>query len=86
MNMKSSPCEQTHSYDFNSCIDDKIATMIGCKPFWVSENSNGLQNCTDVRQLSAFLDKVRETQGMDDGTLFNHYQCLKPCSYMEYKV
>ncbi len=83
--MKRSPCEQTHPYDFNSCIDNKIATMIGCKPFWLPKK-DGLKNCTDVRQLNAFLDKVRETQGMDDDTLFNHYQCLKPCSYMEYKV
>ena len=86
MNMKGSQCEQSQPYNFDSCINGKIAIMIGCKPFWVTENINGLQNCTDARQLSAYLDKVRLAQGMDDNTLYNHFQCLKPCSYVEYKV
>ena len=86
MNLKGSRCEQSQPYNFDSCINGKIATMIGCKPFWVSENINGLQNCTDARQLSAYLDKVRLAQGMDDNTLYDHFQCLKPCSYVEYKV
>ena len=86
MNLKRNPCQQLHPYDFNSCINGKIATMIGCKPFWIYENIKGLRNCTKAAQLSAFLDKVRLVQGMDDNTLYHQFSCLKPCSYVEYKV
>ena len=86
MNLKRSPCEKLLPYDFNSCIHGKLATLIGCKPYWISENIDGLKNCTSAAQLSAFLDKVRLVQGMDDNTLYHHLNCLKPCSFVEYKV
>ena len=86
MNTKRSPCEKFQPYDYNFCVDSKIATMIGCKPFWISENIDGLKNCTNATHLSAFLDEVRHTQGMDDNTLYKYSSCLKPCTYVEYTV
>ena len=86
LSRKSSPCEPSEDYDFNACIHDKIAKIIGCKPFWKPKNPNGLANCTEVNELSRYLYELKTTGHMDEQSLLDHYSCLKPCSYMEYQV
>ena len=86
LNMKTNPCEPSSEYVFDSCIGGKIAKEFGCKPFWMSSNMTELDNCTKARELTRFLDRVRESQGMDDATLYENFGCLKPCSYMNYQV
>ena len=60
---------------------------MGCTPFWISKNNNnGLVNCTRASELSGFLERVKAAGHMDDKSLFEHFEFLKPCSYMEYQV
>ena len=86
LSRKSSPCEPSEDYDFNSCIFDEIAKNIGCKPFWITKNPNGLTNCTEANDLIRYLYELKTTGHMDEQSLLDRYSCLKPCSYMEYQV
>ena len=86
LNRESSPCEAAKNYDFNSCVNDGIATSFGCKPFWISKSLNGLTNCSESSDLLRHLKELKITGHMDEQSLLERYSCLKPCSYTEYQV
>ena len=86
LSRESSPCEPSENYIFNSCILDKLAKKIGCKPFWITRNLNGLTNCTEASDLFRYLYDLKNTSHTDEQSLMELYSCLKPCSYTEYQV
>ena len=58
---------------------------IGCKPYWIKLDSN-LETCKELKNIGNYLLKLRESIGMDEQTIYEAYNCLKPCTYIEYKV
>ena len=86
LSRESSPCEPSEDYDFNSCVINGIVKNLGCKPFWILKNPNRLTNCTEAKDLTRYLHELKSTGHMDEKSLLDRYSCLKPCSYMEYKV
>ena len=86
LSRQSSPCEPSEDYDFNSCVNNGIAKNLGCKPFWILKNPNRLTNCTEAKDITRYLHELKSTSHMDEKSLLDRYSCLKPCSYMEYKV
>ena len=85
MNTMKSPCEPCPDYVYQHCVLERIAQKIGCKPFWLKQDIN-LDTCQEPRNMKSYLSKLRESLGMDEQTIYEEYKCLKPCTYIEYKV
>ena len=85
MNTVSRPCEPSPDYVYYKCLEEKISQKIGCKPYWIKLDSN-LETCKELKNIENYLLKLRESIGMDEQTIYEAYNCLKPCTYIEYKV
>ena len=85
MNTADRPCEPSPGYVYHNCLEEKISQKIGCKPYWIKLDSN-LETCKDLKNMETYLLKLRESIGMDEQTIYEAYNCLKPCTYIEYKV
>ena len=48
--------------------------------------NSALAPCTNYSMLKKYFHMQNEISIMDEKTLYDTYQCLKPCSFMEYKV
>ena len=86
MNTKNKPCEPARNYSYFSCIMKKVVTRTGCKPFWMTMIKFDLPPCSNYSMLNKYYKLSDEMLMMDEKTLYQIYQCLKPCSFMEYKV
>ena len=86
MNTENNPCESDINYSYFSCIMQKVMRRANCKPFWMTMISSALPQCSSYSMLRNFYNMSNELRMMDEKTLFDTYQCLKPCSFMEYKV
>ena len=85
MNTVSRPCEPSPDYVYHKCLEQKISQKIGCKPYWIHLDST-LETCKELVNMVNYLLKLRESIGMDEQTIYEAYSCLKPCTYIEYKV
>ena len=85
MNTRKSPCEPSPDYVYQHCVLERIAQKIGCKPFWLKLDIN-LETCQESKDMKTYLSKLRVSLGMDEQTIYEEYKCLKPCTYIEYKV
>ena len=85
MNTVKSPCETSPDYVYQHCLEDRIAQKMGCKPFWLKQDMN-LDTCQEPKHMKDYLSELRESLGMDEQTIYEEFKCLKPCTYIEYKV
>ena len=85
MNTVKNPCETSPDYVYQHCVEERMAQKIGCKPFWLKQDMN-LETCQEPKHMKEYLSKLRESLGMDEQTIYEEYKCLKPCTYIEYKV
>ena len=86
MNTKKNPCEPASDYSYFSCIMQKMVKRTNCKPFWMTMINSDSAPCTNYSMLRKYFEMSNELNMMDEKTLYDTYQCLKPCSFMEYKV
>ena len=86
MNTKKNPCEPASDYSYFSCIMQKMVKRTNCKPFWMTMINSDLAPCKNYSMLRKYFEMSNELNMMDEKTLYDTYQCLKPCSFMEYKV
>ena len=85
MNTAKNPCEPSPAYVYQHCLEERISEKIGCKPYWI-ELDNNLETCKEPKNMGLYLQHLRESLGMDEQTIYEKYNCLKPCTYIEYKV
>ena len=83
MSTEKNPCEPASNYSYFSCIMEKVIKRTNCRPFWMTMIAPDLPPCENY---STYFKMSDELNKMDEKTLYATYQCLKPCSFMEYKV
>ena len=87
MNTGIDPCEPRDGYVFQHCMYKHLMEKIGCQPFWLDFLLTEHPNCTEASQISRFLEAfLNLTSISSENELMEEYSCLRPCSYMEYKV
>ena len=86
LNTKKNPCEPASNYSYFSCIMKKIVIKTNCRPFWMTMLNSDLPPCSNYSMLKKYYKMSDDLLLMDEKTLYETYQCLKPCSFMEYKV
>ena len=62
-----------------------MLNKLGCQPFWLNVSQN-LKTCTEIKELKTFLDTYSDLSSWTAEDTDNYYDCLKPCTYIEYKV
>ena len=85
LNRETSPCTSAPEYNFSDCIENKIFVELGCRPFWIS-NTGDKPFCQHPSKYMDYLLKTYRAVLMNDEELIEEFGCLKPCTYMEYKV
>ena len=91
LNREGSPCVSSEDYNFASCIETKVSNKIGCQPHWTNSNSNSLDSnklpvCATQVQYTDYINKMAEFSLLDRIQFETKSGCLRPCSYMEYRV
>ena len=82
-----SPCVLSDDYSFSTCVENKIISEVGCKPYWIKDSGSGnMPTCTKLSQYHTFWIKYNELNMMHGMELIEKTGCFKPCHYMEYKV
>ena len=62
-------------------------SKVGCQPYWLDYINTDIVNCTKSSQLEDFLKHMTKIVLIStEKELKDDYDCLKPCTYMEYKV
>ena len=56
-----------------------------CQPFWLNI-SQTLKTCTEVEKMQKFLDSYTGLSWTTADEINERYDCLKPCTYIEYQV
>ena len=86
MNRKDNQCEEAPNYDFADCLNNKIMFDVGCQPFWLHKSTINLNMCSNLSEYVNFISKYNKMTTLGPDIIKHRYKCLKPCSYMEYKV
>ena len=86
MNRKDNQCEESTTYSFVGCLKNKIMFDVGCQPFWLHKSTINLDMCSNLSQYINFISQYNEMTMLSPDIINDRYKCLKPCSYMEYKV
>ena len=87
LNRETSPCTSATDYNFSNCIDNKILEELGCRPFWIN-NDIGTKYplCQHPSQYMEHFNITYKVMVLNDVELIKEFGCLKPCTYMQYKV
>ena len=86
MNKAESPCIDKLDYKYHECISQKIITEVGCKPFWMNDSKSLLSECSKMAQVMELMDNLSSLKYMHEEHISHYYNCLKPCSYIEYQL
>ena len=86
MNRKDKPCEESPDYNYADCIHKQVMVDVGCQPYWFYKPDISVPKCSNSSQYISFLSSYRVMMILDVDNLYRKYKCLKPCTYMEYKV
>ena len=86
MNRKEKPCEESSNYNYGDCINEQVMLYIGCQPYWFYKSGIPLPKCSNFSQYNSFLSEYQSMMKLDFDSLYKKFQCLKPCTFMEYKV
>ena len=74
------------NYNFATCIEDSVASDVGCNPIWRTNSVSQLPYCTKYKEYRDFMNKMSQLAFMDMRQLKKESGCLKPCNYIEYRV
>ena len=81
------PCEDSFDYNFQNCIYNKMISNVGCQPYWLDFIHTDVENCSEASQMDKFLEYMGDLNTIStEEELIENYNCLKPCTFMEYKV
>ena len=82
------PCESTVNYNVLSCVEKKLISETKCRPPWINSTST-VRMCSyedDSSSLRTFMELMSDVTFMGTQRLYSKYGCLRPCTYLEYKV
>ena len=85
LNLDERPCEEDPSYNFNTCIKEKLSENVGCRLSWDRWSQQEREICTADQQIREHGKIYRELMEDDMEEIFEITGCKKPCSYKEYK-
>ena len=59
---------------------------VGCQPLWFYKPEINLTLCSNFSQLHTFVHNYTQILSLNPEEINKNLGCLKPCTYMEYKV
>ena len=86
LNRGTSPCDSSPNYNFADCIEDKSLERVGCRPFWINNTRSQLPLCQQPSQYLDHFNRRWNAASMNLDQIYEEFGCLRPCTYMEYKV
>ena len=86
LNRETSPCDSSPNYNFADCIEDKSLEGVGCRPFWIDNTRSNLPLCELPSQYLDHFNIRWNASSMNLDTFYEEFGCVRPCTYMEYKV
>ena len=88
LNTEEDPCESAAHYNVLSCVEKELISRTGCRPPWISSSST-VRICSyedDSGLLRHYLALMSDVTFMGTERLYTEYSCMRPCTYLEYKV
>ena len=86
LDRESNPCEEDPDYNYQQCVKNSLARMIGCKLPWDKSSSDTFQVCSQVKDLKAYDKSYRNMKIRNFQWIQNYTGCKKPCQYREYRL
>ena len=87
INKEDNPCEEAKDYSYLTCIYGKIIQEVGCQPYYLDFDNADYPKCNITTKLRQFIDRFTSSLIiMDESVMFDTFNCLRPCNYMEYRV
>ena len=82
---KTNPCSDFNN-NFADCINEKLMFNVGCQPHWFYKPEINLTLCSNFSQFNTFISEYTEIWDLSPKDINERFGCVKPCTYMEYKV
>ena len=87
LNSVERPCQTSHDYNFAHCVHKHIIQSAGCQPHWRLVSLEGIPECQNLSMLQKYSNFFWNlSYNMDADDVFRATNCLRPCTYIEYKV
>ena len=87
LNSAERPCQTSPDYNFAHCVHKHIIQRAGCQPHWRLVSLEGIPKCQNLSMLQKYSNIFWNiSYNMDADDVFQATNCLRPCTYMEYKV
>ena len=87
LNNVDSPCHPSPDYHFAQCVHKSIVLKTGCQPHWRYFTVDGVPTCDNLSMLQNYQRILFNiTYNMDSEDVFQATNCLRPCTFLEYKV
>ena len=86
LNRVTSPWTTAIDYNFADCIENKMMEKLGCRPFWINDTGTKFSFCQQQSQYVEHFNRTYKFLVMNDEEIIEEFGCVKPCTYMEYKV
>ena len=86
LNRETSLCTTSPNYNFGDCIENKMMEKLGCRPFWINDTGTKFSFCQQQSQYVEHFNRTYKFLVMNDEEIIEEFGCVKPCTYMEYKV
>ena len=85
LNLDGRPCEEDLTYNFNTCIKEKLSAKVGCRLPWDTWSQQEREVCATDQQFREFGKFYTEFMIAVMQEITEITGCKKPCSYNEYK-
>ena len=79
------PCISSPEYSYQTCMERKIKSNIGCQPSWLDSTNPTNETCTQ-KQIRVYLMEMIRASFLGQKSIFMIFGCKKPCEYFEFKV
>ena len=89
INQKGKECEEDENYKFTDCVNNFIASEVGCKVDWVSKTTlsdqSDMKNCSNLTDIVKFKKIIIQLKEINFQNLNAETKCLKKCNGAKYK-
>ena len=85
LNLDQRSCEEDPSYNFNTCVKEKLSAKVGCRLSWDKWSRQDREVCATDQQFRELGKIYKELSVAVMEEITEITGCKKPCTYNEYK-
>ena len=67
-------------------MEEYVVRGAGCQPHWRRFNFTGIPICDNFDLLNKYGKRSEKITSMEGNRVIEATECLRPCTFMEYKV